>query len=72
MPTRPYSDTAEKTGEEYLFVVELSNPDGTLFVLGPCYGGNETDVPLVSQFEYRVRKLANEKFVVLDLPVYVP
>ncbi|NUQ86747.1 MAG: hypothetical protein HUU11_18770 [Anaerolineales bacterium] len=62
----------EQFGDEYVFVVEFSNPDGTLFVLGPCCGGSETDFPPVSQFEYRVQKTADGKFVVLDLPVYVP
>lgn len=62
----------ESTGDEYIFIVEFSNPDGTRFTLGPCCGGNETDFPPVSQFEYRVKKSSNGKFVVLDLPVYYP
>jgi hypothetical protein len=56
---------------EFLFIVEFANPDGTLFVLGPCCGSNETDMPPVSQFEYRVEKLGSE-FFVHGSPVYVP
>lgn len=62
----------EQAGDEYIFTVEFSNPDGTLFVLGPCCGATETEMPPASQFEYRVQKTADGKFVVLDLPVYVP
>lgn len=62
----------ERIGDEYSFIVEFNNPDGTLFILGPCCGGSATDFPPVSQFTYRVKKLSNGKFVVLDMPVYVP
>lgn len=63
----------ELTGQgEYIFTVEFNNPDGTLFVLGPCCGATETEMPPVSQFEYRVAKNSDGDFVVLDLPVYVP
>lgn len=62
----------ERTGDVYSFIVEFNNPDGTLFILGPCCGGSATDFPPVSEFEYRVMKLSNGKFVVLDMPVYVP
>jgi len=56
---------------EFLFVVEFENPDGTLFVLGPCCGADETEMPPVSQFEYRVEKVDSE-FLVHGSPVYVP
>jgi hypothetical protein len=63
----------ELTGEgEYIFTVEFNNPDGTLFVLGPCCGATEAEMPPVSQFEYRVIEDADGNYVVLDLPVYVP
>jgi hypothetical protein len=66
------STLKEINGDEYVFIIEFSNPDGTLFVLGPCCGGSATDFPPVSQFEYRVQKMSDGKFVVLDLPIYVP
>lgn len=62
----------ERTGDEFIFLVEFNNPDGTLFTLGPCCGATETEMPPVSQFEYRVKKTSDGKFVVIDMPVYVP
>ena len=62
----------ELQGDTYVFQVELSNPDGSLFVLGPCCGATETEMPPVSQFEYKVARDANGKFVVMDMPPYVP
>ena len=59
-------------GDTHIFQVEFSNPDGILFVLGPCCGADETEMPSVSQFEYRVARNADEKFTVLDLPPYTP
>ena len=62
----------ETNGDEYIFTVEFNNADGSLFVLGPCCGATETEMPPVSRFEYRVQKMPDGRFVVLDLPVYVP
>jgi hypothetical protein len=59
-------------GDTYVFQVEFSNPDGSLFVLGPCCGANETEMRPVSQFEYEVMRKSNMKFVVMNLPPYVP
>ncbi|MCI0551542.1 MAG: hypothetical protein L0287_11345, partial [Anaerolineae bacterium] len=59
-------------GSTYIFQVEFNNADGTLFVRGPCCGANETEMPPVSQFEYRVSMTAPGKFTVMDLPPYVP
>ena len=59
-------------GDTYVFQVEFNNPDGSLFVLGPCCGANETEMPPVSQFEYKVTRNASGQFVVMDLPPYVP
>ncbi len=59
-------------GDTYIFQVEFSNSDGSLFVPGPCCGANETEMPPVSQFEYRVTRNADGKFKVIDLPPYVP
>jgi hypothetical protein len=58
--------------DTYIFQVEFSNPDGSLFVLGPCCGANETDMPPVSQFTYRVTRNSENRFVVMDLPPYTP
>lgn len=59
-------------GDTYIFQVEFSNPDGSLFVLGPCCGANETEMPPVSEFEFTVRRNADRRFVVMNTPPYVP
>jgi hypothetical protein len=59
-------------GDTHIFQVEFNNPDGSLFVRGPCCGANETDMPPESQFEYEVTRTAQGKFVIMDLPPYVP
>ncbi len=60
------------SGDTYNFQVEFNNPDGSLFVLGPCCGATETEMPPVSQFEYSVARNAELKYVVMNLPPYVP
>jgi hypothetical protein len=62
----------ELRGDMYVFQVEFNNPDGSLFVLGPCCGASETEMPPVSQFEYGVARNADGKFLVMELPPYVP
>jgi len=62
----------EIVGDSYTFQVEFNNPDGSLFVLGPCCGANETEMPPVSQFEFTVTRNADGKFVVMNTPPYVP
>ena len=62
----------ELRGDSYVFQVEFSNPDGSLFVLGPCCGANETEMPPVSQFEYTVSRNAEHRYVVMNTPPYVP
>ena len=59
-------------GDTYIFQVEFSSLDGSLFVQGPCCGSNETEMPPVSQFEYSVARNANGKFLMMELPPYVP
>ena len=62
----------ELRGDTYVFQVEFNNPDGSLFVRGPCCGANETEMPPVSIFEYTVSRNADMKFVVMNTPPYVP
>ena len=59
-------------GNTYTFQVEFSNPDSSLFVLGPCCGADETEMPPVSQFEVHVKMTDDGTFRVLDLPPYTP
>jgi hypothetical protein len=62
----------ELRGDSYIFQVEFSNPDGSLFVLGPCCGANKTEMPPVSQFEFTVGRNADHRFVVMNTPPYMP
>ena len=62
----------ELRGDSYVFQVEFNNPDGSLFVRGPCCGASETEMPPVSQFEYLVSRDADGRFVVMNTPPYVP
>jgi uncharacterized protein YgiM (DUF1202 family) len=57
---------------EYEFTVEFMNQDGSLFVRGPCCGGNATDFPPESQFAYTVIRNCAGEFLVRELPAYVP
>jgi hypothetical protein len=62
----------ELRGDTYVFQVEFNNPDGSMFILGPCCGANETEMPPISQFEFRVDRNTGGKFIVMDTPPYVP
>jgi hypothetical protein len=59
-------------GDRFTFSVEFSNPDGSLFILGPCCGEDATSMPPLTRFDIRVSRMANDQFKVLDLPVYSP
>lgn len=56
---------------DYRVTVELLNPDGSLFILGPCCGATEEEMPPTTQFDFRV-SLVEGRYRVMDLPVYVP
>jgi hypothetical protein len=62
----------EVSAKEFAFRVEFLNEDGTLFVLGPCCGGNQTDSPPQSAFLFTVIKDSDGKFLVMNMPPYVP
>jgi hypothetical protein len=66
------AELAHQEGDTYVFQVEFTNPDGSLFVLGPCCGANETEMPPVSQFELTVIRNEDGQFVVMNTPPYVP
>jgi hypothetical protein len=54
---------------EFRFVVEFLNDDGSLFELGPCCGASSGKI--TTRFPYLVRRVSGE-YLVQDLPVYVP
>ncbi len=64
-------DQEQVSPSEFRFVVEFVNDDGSLFVLGPCCGETEEDMPPQSQFTVGVRKV-DHRFLAQDLPVYMP
>ena len=59
------------------FLVEFNNPDGSLFVQGPCCGepsGDQTgakNVPGISNYLFSVLSASGD-WKVMDLPPYVP
>jgi len=57
--------------DTFRFTVELQDPDGSPFQRGPCCGGDPTSNPPESQFEFTVKQ-QGERYLVMDLPVYVP
>jgi hypothetical protein len=56
--------------QEIRFTVNLMNPDGSVFALGPCCG-EETGEPQ-TEFVFTVRQVEKGRFVVLELPPYIP
>jgi len=64
-------------GGSYEELIDLNpeiNPDGSLFVLGPCCWSTETDFPPQSQFEFTVLRVpqTGNIYLVQQLPIYVP
>ena len=57
---------------EYDFMVDFQNTDGTLFGRGQDCEGNETDSPPQSMFIYTVIKDVRGKFLIMDMPPYLP
>ena len=68
------SVTAIESGSQHplLFEVSYVNPDGSRFVLGPCCGATEEEMPPVDVFIVRVNCKTGGECQVLDLPPYVP
>jgi hypothetical protein len=57
---------------EFVFLVEFEYDDGSILEVGPCCGGDPADFPTVSQFSYTVIRTDDGRFVVQDLPIYLP
>jgi hypothetical protein len=57
--------------QTYRFTVEFKNEDGSLFILGPCCGATEEEMPSKSDFQYTVM-LREGRYQVMQLPIYVP
>lgn len=61
----------EYRGGVYFFRVSFLAPDGSTFVLGPCCGATEEEMPPTSVFLYSVLVVSG-RYKVVGLPVYVP
>jgi hypothetical protein len=72
LPVRSIAWVEDSPSGEFVFNVEFSQADGTLFVRGPCCGASPTEMPDQSTFAFRVQPTEGGGFVVLDLPPYVP
>jgi hypothetical protein len=57
--------------DTYQFMVTFATADGETFVLGPCCGADETEMPPQSEFTFTVVKVG-DAYRVQELPVYVP
>ena len=57
---------------EFVYTVQFANADGSLFILGPCCGADETSMPPVSDFTFTVTLQEDGTFSVMDLPPYTP
>lgn len=56
---------------EYRLKVQFQNPEGSVFILGPCCGADEEEMPPIAEFDvYVIERDGN--FYVVSLPVYVP
>lgn len=62
----------ENESREFVYEVSFSNPDGSLFVLGPCCGATEEEMPPLSKFTVHVVCEDEGACLVLDLPPFVP
>ncbi|MEM5774895.1 MAG: hypothetical protein AAGU05_07815 [Anaerolineaceae bacterium] len=62
----------QPSATEFVYTVEFTNADGSLFVLGPCCGADETTMLPLSVFKFTVQQLEDGTFVVMDLPPYTP
>ena len=63
---------SQPSANEFVFVVQFQNADGTLFVQGPCCGEDETTSPPVSEFKYTVTRTESGTYQVMEMPPYVP
>ena len=57
---------------EYEFLVELSQDDGSVFILEPCCGATETEMTPQSEFRYQVVRDPAGQWRVRWAPIYMP
>jgi hypothetical protein len=64
-------DTIKENEETYNLLVQFKRADGSIFILGPCCGATEEEMPSQKEFNFKVKKINNE-FKVITTPIYVP
>ena len=57
---------------EFRFVVQFANEDGSLFWRGPCCGDDRPEMQRQDEFIYTVRIECTGRYLVMELPVYLP
>lgn len=64
-------ETKKETSDTYNLLVQFLNIDGSIFVLWPCCGASEQEMPSQDKFNFKVKKI-NNIFKVTTAPIYVP
>lgn len=64
-------ETKKENDDTYNLVVQFQNTNGSIFVLGPCCGATEEEMPSRDKFDFKVKKI-NNLFKVTTAPVYRP
>ena len=62
----------EPSTAEFQFAVQFVNEDGSLFTQGPCCGDEGINTYPQDEFLYTVRLECTGKYLVMEMPVYVP
>lgn len=70
LPAKVVSSVSEEAGT-FVFKVQFLKPDGGIFVLGPCCGASEEEMPSRDTFDYIVKKI-DGTYKVITPPQYVP
>lgn len=56
---------------EYNYQIQFRKEDGNIFVLGPCCGATEEEMPPKDTFDFTVKKI-DGTFKVITPPLYIP
>ncbi len=64
-------ETKKGNNDTYDLVIQFKNPDGSTFVLEPCCGATEEEMPAQDKFDFKVKKINND-LKVTTAPVYRP
>lgn len=71
LPVRRVISVEKISLKEFILVVEFQNKDDSPFILEPCCGASEDEMPPTSEFEVFVIEREG-KYYVTSLPVFVP